>query len=175
MPEVVYKSAHPDVLAHWENTASTSAQRQWRETVEETIADLGFLGRRFATQGSTRVIGVEHPQDEDIPEGWRRDRSLPEAIVPALRTSAGRKIDARLATLTRPDPRKDLPGGMPEVGFDMRRFAYPGVAKHGDAVYVTWSIDPAVSDADKIDPAVWQRIKLSEYYAALEAEEAKTS
>lgn len=174
--KIVYRSAHPDVLAHWRNTGSAEAQQAWRDRVNAAFADLGFPGRRFATKGENRVIGVEHPSD-DIPEGWRRDRDLRSCIVPARRTAAGKKIGERLDRLNRPDPRKNIPGGMPELAFTRKnpRFLMCGIALHDDAVYVTWGEELDEGDARHIDLTVWERIKTSEYYAVLEAEEANAS
>jgi hypothetical protein len=173
--KVVYRSTHPDVFAHWEATASADAQQAWRDRVNAVLADLGFPGRRFATKAETRVIGVEHPTNEDIPEGWRRDRDLPSAIVPNRRTAAGKKIGKRLDELNRPDPRNNLPGGMPGDAFNSHTLMFPGIAKHAGAVYVIWS--DAIDDTNRvdIDSSVWERIRLSEYYAVLEAEEANAS
>jgi hypothetical protein len=177
MPDkVVYRSTHPDVIAHWESTASAETRNAWRQKVEAAVADLGFPGRRFATQDGRKVIGVEYPNDEDMPAGWRRNRNLTSSITPDRRTANGRRIRERLDALTAPCPRENLPGKMPDTAFS-RGFGLmkPGVARHGDAVYVTWSEEIDKGDAAHIDPTVWQRIKLSEYYAALEAEEAKAS
>lgn len=169
--KVVYRSTHPDVLAHYDNTASAEAQNAWREKVEELIAQLGFPGRQFATAGGFEgryVTGVAHPRDEEIPEGWRRDSKLPEAITPDRRRAAGKRIAKRLQALPQPNPRKAMPGGMPDMAFGAAALMRPGVARYGDAVYVTWSGELDKTDAAHIDPAVWERVKLSEYYAAKE-------
>ncbi|MFC9973607.1 hypothetical protein ACFVH6_22200 [Spirillospora sp. NPDC127200] len=168
---IAYRSTHPDVLAHWENTASAAAQQAWRDRVNAAIADLGFPDRKFATAGRFTVIGVEHPEDEPIPDGWRRDRDLPTAIVPARRTKTGKDIGRRLDALHRPSPRRDLPGGMPEVAFARHSFMRCGVELLGGAVYVTWSDELDEADARHIDPQVWERVRLSQYYAAREAEQ----
>jgi hypothetical protein len=173
--KIVYRSTHPDVLAHWQNTASAEAQSVWREKVNKTLADLGFPGRRFATSDGfddCHVVGVEHPEGEDIPAGWRRHKDLPVAITPDKRRAAGKRAVERLAAIPRPNPRKKLPGGMPHVGFGISRFLKAGIARYGDAVYVTWSGELEKGDASNIDPAVWERVKLSEYYAAREQHEA---
>ncbi|REF00240.1 hypothetical protein [Thermomonospora umbrina] len=174
MPEVVYRSTHPDVLAHWDRAGSADAQTAWRARVDQVIADLGFPGRRFATSDGLRgvkVTGVEHPKDEPVPAGWRRDGSLPGAITPDRRRRLGKEVAERLDGLAAPNPRRDLPGGMPDVAFSSLRLMRPGVARLGDAVVVTWSAEIDSGDAEHIDPAVWERIRLSEYYAAVEAEQ----
>lgn len=178
MPEVVYRSTHPEALTHWEKTSSDEAHAAWREQVNTVIADLGFPGRRFATSKSWRgvkPIGIEHPTDQHIPEGWRRDRDLPEAIVPDRRTKTGKQIGKRLDALPAPNPRAGMPGGMPGVAFSARghEFLRCGLGRYGDAVYVSWSSELSEKDTSRIDPAVWEQAKLSEYYAAIEAEAVK--
>jgi hypothetical protein len=177
--KIVYRSTHPDVLAHWDKTGSADAQRAWRERVQEAIAELGFPGRRVATTDgfeAIEVTGVEHPDGEDIPIGWKRTKKLAGAIEPDKRRAAGKRAAERLAKLTAPNPRRKLPGGMPSMSFIGHRLARPGIGRYGDAVYVTWSRELEDSEARNIDPAVWERVKLSEYYAALEQhDEAKTN
>lgn len=181
MPEVAYRSSHPDVLAHWEATG-TPAQAAWRERVKATLAELGVPGRNFVlTDGwnGISVTGVEYADADPVPEGWRRDKrsSLPDTIVPAQRTKVGKGIAERLAGLNMPNPRLKLPGGMPSSAEAKGEVAFlrPRVERYGGAVFVGWSKEPADPDLAKVDSAVWERIKLSEYYAVLEAEEAKAS
>jgi hypothetical protein len=176
MPEIAYRSTHPDVLAHWAKTGSAEAQKTWRDNIAAAIAELGFAGeRRFVTVSGwndTRVIGVEHPKDEDIPVGWKPLKDFPGAVTPDKRRAAGKRAAARLDSLPCPNPRKRMPGGMPSMTFIGAKMAQPGVGRHGDAVYVTWSAELEESEASNLDPAVWERVKLSEYYAAKEQHEA---
>lgn len=169
--KIVYRSTHPDVLEHWRNTGSAEAQQAWQDRLNQALTDLGFPGRRPVMKG-TRVVGVEH--DGEPPEGWRPNRDLPGSIAPARRTKPGKRIGEQLDDLRRPNPRKDLPGGMPEVAFAKHTFLRCGIAPIGDAIYVTWSSEIDEADARHIDSAVWGRVKTSEYYAALEAEEASS-
>ena len=170
---IVYRSSHPDVLDHWRNTGSADAQVAWRDRVDTTLTDLGFPDSKPVVQGDTRIVGVTH--DGEPPEGWRPARDPRGTIAPARRTTKGKAIAKRLDALRRPDPRRDLPGGMPEIAFTGRGFMQCGVAPHSGAIYVTWSHEIDAGDAAHIDPDVWERIKTSEYYAVLEAEEAQAS
>lgn len=166
----VYRSTHPDVLAAW-----NKAEQRAAEIVNQRkafLAEHGFTERTIAVRGQW-MIGVAHPEDQPVPDGWRHDRSLTGAIVPARRTTAGKKIGAQLDKLTLPSPRKNLPGGMPEMAWGDHRMYRPGIALIGDAIYVKWGCDPeTVDQMAKVDRDVWERVKLSEYYAVLEAEEA---
>lgn len=175
---IVYRSTHPDVLAHWEKTASAQAQEAWRGRVEDTLAGLGFPGRQFATRdGMTglTVTGVEHPRSEPVPPGWRRDQKLPSTITPRRSIKAGKAAAAALDELTRPDPRKDMPGGMPPIAGAAGAMAFlrAAIEPLDGAVYVRWPQEISVRDAACIDPTVWERVRLSEYYAACERQDAE--
>jgi hypothetical protein len=173
--KIVYRSTHPDVLEHWRKTGAAEAQQAWRTSLKEALTELGFDGRRPILKGDTRVVAVEY--DGEPPEGWRRNHDFAGSIAPARRTATGTKIGERLDRLNRPDPRKNIPGGMPELAFTRKnpRFLMCGIEARGDAVYVTWGEELDEGDARHIDPTVWERIKTSEYYAVLEAEEANAS
>lgn len=174
MAEVVFRSTHPDVFAH--KTGILSAITAWDANVTEVLADLGFADRNIAMRGQ-RVIGVEHPRDAAVPDGWRRDKELSDAIVPARRTAAGRRLGERLETLRKPDPRDRLPGGMPSEAFcaSPPSLMHPGLAEIGDAIYVMWSGRLSAPDMDRIDFEVWEQIPLSRYWAAREAQDAKAA
>lgn len=169
-----YRSTHPTVLAAWRAT-----QEQADEIVRQRKAlldELGFTGRPVLVHGQ-RIIGVGHLDEHGpVPDGWRRDRDTADVIVPDRRRAAGKALAARLDALTMPDPRRDLPScGMPEAASSAPRgrMYWPGMQLLGDAVYVTWGCDPErVEENGQVDPAVWERVRLSEYYAAVEATEA---
>jgi hypothetical protein len=167
----VFRSTHPDALAAW-HTAHEQAQEIGRQR-RTLLDDMGFAGRP-ALINEGRMLGVEHRDEHGpIPEGWRRDRHTDGAIVPHRRTKTGAAIGKKLDALTMPDVRRKLPGGMPEMAWDLGngRVYYPGISLHGDALYVRWGGDPEKSERSvRLDPGVWERLKLSEYYAVLEAE-----
>lgn len=175
MPDpIVYRSTHPDVLAHWDTTASAQAQAKWRARVKETVADLGFEGRKAVitkTLLGDTVTGVEHPAGASIPTGWRRHRSMDRAIAPHKGTKTGKAAAEQLAALALPNPRVGMPGGMPRIADAAvgHAFLTPGVHRIGDVVYVRWTQQISERDAARIDGAVWDRTPLSEYYAAVES------
>lgn len=177
---IVYRSTHPDVLAHWDKTASPDAQKSWRARVDTAIADLGFEGRNPVvtdTVFGATVTGVEHPADEPLPTGWRRHRNLDGAITPHKGTKAGKAAAAQLRRLDLPNPRLNLPGGIPKAASAATGHAFlaPAVQRLGDAVWVRYSQPISEKDAARIEGAVWERTPLSVYYAAVEAEEANAS
>lgn len=176
MTEVVYRSQHADVLAHWD--ATVAAVKAWPKRVEETLTDLGLPGKEPVRRGR-QVIGVRHDPHEPVPAGWRRDSHDRFMIAPARRTRPGRQIGERLDALEYPDPMHEMPGGMPYIAMNAawtRFLKAHRIHKVDGAVYVVWAADLEPGDASHIDPEVWERVKLSAYYAAVEAEqEAKAS
>lgn len=168
-PEVVYRSSHPDVLAYWK--AAQDADQAWRERVQSALAEIGFADHNFVMRGQN-VIGVAHPVSEPIPHGWRKCSDLAGAIVPARNTREGKRIGLALDGLKRPDPRSGMPGGMPASALEGRLVRiHPGIELDGDVVWVSWSGPLGEQDADRIDPAVWERVPLSQYWAMREAAE----
>jgi hypothetical protein len=106
--------------------------------------------------------------------GWRREAHS-NYMKPALRTKAGKEVAARLKDVAYKPPRKP---GLPDTvlgegfmgGFALRKqqgkwFGYCTVPL-GDR-------EPRNTGLDGVDPGLWEPVKLSEYFLALEAEEAK--
>lgn len=172
-PEVVYRSNHPDVLAHRDKHPALF--KEWRSKVEETLVGLGFPVDSDIVLNGQAFTGVVIEPGAPLPDGWRRNRDHREWIHPTKRTAAGRKIAARLEALPQPDPRQGLPGGMPSRCFAAKGMAFMhcGVAELGGCVVVTWSDELEKPSADRIDPEVWERIPLSQYWAMREAAEAE--
>lgn len=173
MTKIAYRSEHPDVRAHIDR--HTQAFKEWRENVRITLEDLGFQAGRNVWMEDTRVVGILHPSGDPVPEGWRRDKRATEpVIVPARATKLGKQHARTLAALRQPDPRRGLPGGMPSQAMarDQIAFMHCGFRVLGEAAFVTWSSDLRDADADRIDSAIWEQIKLSEYFAVLEDSEA---
>lgn len=170
--KAVYRSGHPDVIAVWDKAHKRAEEvgRARRALLDE----LGFEGRP-ALISDTAMLGVQHlPEHGPIPEGWRRDSSTYEAIVPDRRRKLGKEIGKRLNALSMPDLRKLLPGGMPSMAWDLEnsKVHWAALKRFADAVFVVWGCDPEKAERGvKIDADLWHRIKLSEYYAIKEAAE----
>jgi hypothetical protein len=165
--KVVYRSEHPDVLAHHDSHVKAFAA--WKERVRAVLVELGFAPDRGVWMRDTRVVGVVEINGEPLPDGWRHDRKNPGAIVPARTKQPGKGYGQKLDALKQPDPRNGIPGGMPGRAFQRGALAFMhcGLQEFGGAIYVTWPGEP--DSSDRIDSEVWKPIKLSEYYAAVEA------
>ncbi|TMR11058.1 hypothetical protein ETD86_37070 [Nonomuraea turkmeniaca] len=164
--KTAYRTTHPDALAAWRSAAD--AREEWGKQMDAFLAEHGLSGRTVWVSHSGRVFGIEHVHDTDVPEGWRID-SRTGHLMPRLAKKAGKLIDARLDELKQPDPRDAMPG-MPKDCFVSLALLTCGLALLGEALYATWS---RPIPEEQVDLTIWERIKLSEYYAAWEAHEAE--
>ncbi|MFD9950545.1 hypothetical protein ACFWYW_57545 [Nonomuraea sp. NPDC059023] len=163
--KVVYRSTHPDVLAAWGFAAR--AREEWADQMKAFLDEHGLGKRTVWTYNVTgEVFGIEDNGD-DIPDGWRVD-SRTGHLMPKLATKRGKAISARLKELPQPDPRASMPGMPAECFVSLARLVC-GLAELGGALYATWSREISESE---VDASLWERVKLSEYYAAVEAHEA---
>ncbi|MER7213548.1 hypothetical protein ABT340_41345 [Streptosporangium sp. NPDC000239] len=163
--KTVYRSTHPDVLKIWD--VADTATRDWHAQVEMFLAEHDLAGRKvYFSSASSTVLGVEHVDGEEVPCGWRVHRSQ-GYLVPRLTTKEGKLLNARLTELKRPDPRDQVPG-MPKNCLADASFLTCGMQFMGGALYVTWS---KPIPEKQVDSTIWERVKLSEYYAAVEAAE----
>ncbi|MFI7449578.1 hypothetical protein ACIBQX_18925 [Nonomuraea sp. NPDC049714] len=159
----VYRTTNADVLKRWHETAK--AREAWGEQMKAFLAEHGFGKRQVWTINITGYIaGIEH-DDGDVPEGWRIDRY--GRLVPRRSTKAGKAIAAKLDALRQPDPRASLPG-MPGECLVSLALLTCGLRVIDDALFATWS-QPIPEE--RVDLDIWERIKLSEYYAAIEADD----
>ncbi|MEV7014076.1 hypothetical protein [Streptosporangium sp. NPDC051022] len=165
MTKVVYRSAHPDVLKIWGD--SDAATQDWQTQVEAFLDEHRLTGRNvYFSDASSAILGVEHNENEEVPPGWRVHRTH-GYLVPRLTTKAGKTANTRLDELKRPDPRDEVPG-MPKNCLVGASFMTCGMQVMGGVLYVTW---PRPIPESQVDLAVWEPVKLSEYYAAIEAAE----
>ncbi|GIH76161.1 hypothetical protein [Planobispora longispora] len=171
---IVYRSTHPHVLSAWHGVRKRSEEISQKRRA--LLDSWGFEGRPSLVTDQ-RILGVEHlPEHGPIPEGWKLDRVTENAIVPDRRRRVGREIHRQLSELNMPDPRTALTGGMPSMAWDIETNAHywPGVRLMAGALYVRWRCDPeAIEQRDQINPEVWERVPLSEFYRIVEAETAK--
>ncbi|MEU4576166.1 hypothetical protein [Nonomuraea sp. NPDC023979] len=157
----VYRATAPAVLDRWQEIGN--ALERWRTEIMAVFTAEG-LSDDDITAGDVdgAILGARH-DGGPVPEGWRIRGGH---LVPHRGTRKGKQIAERLNAIVYPDPRV-LPG-MPK--FARRAGGGPkllvGVERIGDAVYARWA---RPIEEDRIDKALWQRIKLSEYYCAVEA------
>ncbi|MEU8199481.1 hypothetical protein AB0C10_37430 [Microbispora amethystogenes] len=165
----VFRSSHPDVLAKWDARQRDIAD--WRDRFHAECAKLGIDPDKV--QGNTwsgTITGVTYDDGDPIPEGWRHDKRSGH-LRPALKTAAGKRIAAVLKTMRRPEPADDVPG-MPYTYWpdDDNRIYRVRMRLNGDVLYAVWP--RPVGDDLGVDLALWEPVKLSEFYAMVEAEEA---
>lgn len=181
---VVYKSSHPDVLAHRDKDR-VPADERWRDRINAFRDNIGCHGRILMSGNDRfRPAGFEF-QGATVPDGWTwlRDGGALDgkAIVPNKGKRQGREAHEQLGRLTRPDPRHGYPAApgsrdeMPVFVFDL---SAPGFGMDAamvytpDAVYFAYARPLPFSERAKIGPTMWQKVDPAEYDQALE--EAKT-
>ncbi|MFC3984927.1 hypothetical protein [Streptosporangium jomthongense] len=165
MTTTVYRSSSSDILKIWDD--ANSDVRDWHDQIDAFLDEHGLTGRSvFIDTAFGRPCGVGH-NDSDVPHGWRVHRTH-GYLVPRLTTKEGKLLSVRLGALTRPDPRDQVPG-MPKNCIAEGAFMTCGMRPMGGALYVTW---PRPIPEKQVDLTIWEKTKLSEYYAALEAIEA---
>lgn len=160
-PKTVYRTTNPDALAAWHSGAD--ARDAWADQMEAFLDEHGFGKRRVYIGHSGRVFGIESVDGEDLPDGWRID-SRTGYLMPRLAKKAGKQIDGRLAELIQPDPRNQMPG-MPKHSFVSLAMLTCGLELIDGALNATWS--RPIPDS-VVDLAVWEQVKLSDYYRAVE-------
>lgn len=152
----------------------SAAVGEWKQRARALLEELGFPGRKPFVPGSMlhfRLAGIECAAGERPPRGWRVAESDDgHAFIPDRRTVAGRHAASKLTGAAPPrDPRLDLPG-MPSRHWEGNHMLHPALqVLEGDTVlYVSWSEAPV----SEIDLAIWEPVRLSEFYAAVEADDA---
>jgi hypothetical protein len=191
-----YRSTHPDVLAVIEQYRADI--KQWHADSDALLKELGFTDRSFmvcTSMGRRWITGVEYRDGDPVPTGWRvwKDRSGQNTLTPHKARKAGQAATAKIQSCPVPDlPQSHLPG-MPGDRICNGAWRSPGLREMAGAVYVTWAADPLpeipadgpereahLGDVDRrirlnndVDLAYWERVKLSEYYAAVEAADAE--
>jgi hypothetical protein len=188
MTEVVYRTRNPVIFDAYR--ALKEGVDAYKKSVDDFLAGKGLGDYDWLVWQDYRFAGLklkpregarEYPYEEPAPENWRRD-SQRDRYVPDRRRKQGKIIQAALDELGKRHPGNLLSvlTGMPARSFpSLSRHQTPGVyiPLDEDAVYVHWNDDPEmVSEwngaraADPVDHGIWERIPLSEYYAAREAD-----
>lgn len=188
----VYRSGHPEVVAHFEEWLTTrqpyaEAQRALLDEIEPgekgrerlgynstgTWVFTGFVARRLDEEHRSILDPVKY---ERAPEGWRVARNKDwMTVCPDGRTKIGKAINARLTKLRKSRP-KDPSFGIP--GVDPDPFTRPGMQLVDGHLYLTWHQAQAFEKRPKnsracgqgyLDAAFgWEPVKLSAYYAMRE-------
>ena len=159
MTEFAYKNTDLAALAAW-NTAveqHREASRNALDGAERIGKNKGLMVQRSI--GEEEFVGLAPIDPADPPEGWRyvRNRFEPR------RGKAGDNARAWLKSVQLPQLRDIMQQhGLPKILFKGGMMRTPGMFMHDGVIYASYTAEP-----DDIGPA-WERIPLSEYYAAQE-------
>jgi hypothetical protein len=172
--KTAYRTADYAVLSAWKKYAED------REALRLKRHELALrFGRNIMVRGSsfghgTTVVGFERTEDDrdgDTPhDGVLRVKKHDSTVGPNIRRKAGKDLAEEMARLSSPE--LSLPG-MPawHMGDTDRGMAIlrPALWHSDGTVYALWGSDSVPVDDN------WERISLSEYYAAKESHDAEVS
>jgi len=173
-----YRSSHPSVLDEWNAWQEQIAA--WRTRVREFMAD--YPGDYRCVDRGQRIIGLALPAPGLDMGLWRHQHSA--GFGPILVPRKLRKHEERHGESVVLRARFDalachralaLPG-MPDTVMLGSHWYSPGAMQREGAVWVNWSITYEHVEADntwasrQFDGDLWQRARVSEFYAAKEAD-----
>lgn len=176
-PTAVFKARAPHLIDEYE-ARTTALWEEYRAKIKALQEEWGVeqLTCRDDWDNGQYVTGYV-PKDwkEEPKPGFRRD-SKTDFMLPAKRTAEGKAIVQRLRDVHyAPGKKPGLPSTIMGEGFmgpmALRKlngtwYAYTTVPLRDDAAY-------GRSDLSEVDVQLWEPVLLSEYFLALEAEEAK--
>jgi hypothetical protein len=183
-----YRSAAADVIAAWD--AYCADRERFSADVEALTAEMWpeavdghkpepLIATSSWDPGKRTLIGWSWPWGVQAPEGWRVDKKGVEwtqMITPKRSTKEGKALAKRLDAVT-PVAVVDMPG-MPLFVLALPATYSPAVERHGDTLYVGWGFDVEGHDhrstpgGKPLDLDKWERIKVSEFFAAREDDPA---
>lgn len=159
-----YRSTHPDVVAAWDDT-----QRRYREWHAATGAFIarypGRHGRQRRSGSSLWFVGLDGETKPDV--GWRFSGGT---WVADKRTKAGKALAGEIAALEVTSLGR-LPG-IPLVIISVEDGMWhdPGIRCIDGVVWVSYGCSAEEVERGKgVDSVLWDRVKASEYYAAIES------
>lgn len=170
-PTAVFKCRDNSVI----NTYEQTIEKLWEEFQKRAEAKALELGKELAQRTSydgVWITGYVEPNRLAVPPaGWRRDTNS-GFIMPHLRSKLGKQIGADLNAISYHPPGKP---GLPKIVWGDGFMGPFNLKKIGEDwyAYVTVPLgdrDPNNTGLNEVDPALWEPVKMSTYYNALEAE-----
>jgi hypothetical protein len=191
--ELIYRTSTPAAEAWWRNLVARRAEQDaLRDAFEaEMLATYGpaqhrygeGVGKRSLYTNGRVITGIDAGYNEQPPagSGWRLD-SKDRFWKPALRTAEGRKLKARLVTLTTYIWQSHVTEiGIPELIFTDRYLMRPSLTADDDpfVLFQTWGSGQCEKDClaeqAKHPEIEWIEVKRSEWYAHEEAKAEATA
>lgn len=167
----VLKAKDAATVKEWRTERSEGIDA-FNSRLKTLAATLGVDGTdKLICRQSWKELYVEGYEQDDpkavLPDGWRRERSNPRHVVPALRSKQGKANAQMLADHAY---RITPPPGLPDIEWGTDRMGTYGIEEYDGVVFATLGFTP--SHETNIDWDLWEKAKLSEYHAAKEAHEA---
>lgn len=174
MPKVVYRATPAASADHHAAYTDALAARNTERTAFLKRHGLDPQTPAYALEeGAGNIVAFQYKGTP--PAGWRIDRKIPGAIVPNARTKKGKQIAQEMAAIPHANPRRLLPGGMPDRCVAGHILMDPSVEMVGDHLFVGWSRALPGPTTARLDPNVWESVPLWSYYLARETEEARAT
>ena len=173
-----YRSDKPEVITAWKTACD--AVDEYIAKTNAVLEDAGLGDRQvYRDSGGSRIgrfAGIAVPDREKPPAGWRISPASYAYAVPDRRYRAGREVKAALDAVAHPGSPSGRMPGMPPYLLARGRHYQAGIRliENESALYVTWGTDPEALESPVVlvDSALWERIPLSRYYAAVESADA---
>lgn len=169
-PAYVLQSAKPEEVDAWLIDRNERLAR-FEANCEDFQAKVGGKAVYRQSYEDLTIVGYEttSPRDAELPEGWRRERSYPYHVVPALRSKAGKAAWAALAEYRVEIP---PPPGLPNLIWGANVMGQFWTEQVNGRWYATLTFIPREEGNKAADPERWFPAPLSRYYADHEAVEA---
>lgn len=180
---IVFKTDQPEQI---EKFIAWQGERKAWSKAEHELAEEVTGQSSFMTVGTGRLSALPWPIDTELPIGWKRAKGQ-SYIVPDMRLKVGKDWSKRIAELPKVTERVHCDGqpgmvrhaGAPNGGAYMHEPTYHRFTDDGD-LFMIWSCeckrdDDYYSIIKNVDAAIWEPVRLSEFYAEVEAEKDRAA
>jgi hypothetical protein len=177
-PTAVYKCLQPELVDAYEKRVE-EIYAAYRVKTKALMEEWGVeeLCQRSNYDGNWITGYVPKDWKEEPKPGFRKDRDS-GFMVPAKRTAEGKAIVKRLEDVQYVPGRKP---GLPKMIWGEGYMGPMSIEKLNGTWFAYCTVPLREPDAkgsrgdglSEVDPAIWEPVKLSEYFLAAEAQEAK--
>lgn len=167
MSEIVaYKAKNIDGLLEYVDARQERVEKFNNDckAYRETIDNRSLHGFKSFMGGWVIQGYVKEKFREDLPVGWRNDKSRGSwEVVPAKRTDEGKQHAKDLAKLNLPDVKYP---GFPDMLHSKSHGVFPRLRKYADDSY--FMVLSMEADDSGVDQALWEKISLATFYTETE-------
>lgn len=164
-PAVVLKCKKPELMREW-TEKKVIADEKWKEDTARIAKELGKETLTMREGGLFRCVTGYQENDRNEPplEGFRKD-SKTGYMLPAKKTPEGREWAKRLNAVSLDFGNRP---GLPNIVMGERYLGPFKVEEIGSDWFASLTFNADSRDLNEVDYDVWESVKLSEYYVAVE-------